>query len=152
MKGAAIIFRIGAPVPISTEVELLRAIVSGPAAIGLPVSGFGFISIIETEQSPTEIARLYQEAAVKANDKIPVIVTEVENCAANFGDIPGFNAALAAFMEAVGNEYAAPAPEPEKPKQTCELTVDQLLDLINDRGGVDKLTEEETARLKELTN
>lgn len=134
------IFRFGATCPLLKEKPIIETISADSGiALGLSTS-CGTLSIVLTSFSPSQIVELYQRVADETSDELPVIVWPVEAGADNLqgGLFDGVEGLIAEF-----NEMTCQAP--------INLTLDELLELISVRGGVDKLSQSELARLKELT-
>lgn len=134
------IFRFGATCPLPKEKPIIKTITADSGiALGLSTS-CGTLSIVLTGFSPSQIVELYQQVADETRDELPVIVWPVEAGADNLQGVlfDGVEGLIAEF-----NEMTCQAP--------INLTLDELLELISVRGGVDKLSQSELARLKELT-
>jgi hypothetical protein len=117
--------------------------------MGFPLGQIGVLSIFNTAMPVKEIERLFTQCAIDTNDVLPVVVFEAnsaEHCAFNLSAFPDFDAAYAEFKKAnsIEEEPATPA------KKGITLSLDQLLDLVKQKG-VHGLTTEEKARLDELS-
>jgi len=134
------IFRFGATHPLLKEKPIIKTISADSGiALGLSTS-CGTLSIVLTSFSPSQIVELYQQVADETRDELPVIVWPVEAGADNLGG--GLFDGVEGLIEEF-NKMTGQAP--------INLTLDELLELISVRGGVDKLSQSELARLKELT-
>ena len=141
MKKKLVIFRFGSNMPTQKEYAIIQTI-SGRSQKGVGCgTAFGVISIIKTDFTPDEIVDLYKKVADEHGDSLPVIVwdpagdTGVHLCHLMF---PAFAQANADFDHLYGDE-------------PCTLNLDELLELISDRGGIESLTAEELTRLHQLS-
>lgn len=142
MKKKLVIFRFGSNMPTQKEYAIIQTICAGTNhGIGCGTA-FGVISIVKTSFTPDEIVNLYKKVAHEHNDSLPVIVwdpagdTGVHLCPLMF---KAFAQADADFDQMYGDE-------------PCTLNLDELLELISDRGGIESLTAEELTRLHELSS
>jgi hypothetical protein len=151
MKKHIVIIRFGAPTPLPKEIkfmcEELIAEEDREKAVGLPFHDMGIASIICTEIDPVTIARKFKELADLHEDVLPVIVFELGDprVGINLVDVPGWNETVETYRSRAGVERVAPA------VITATLSLDELLDLVNRKGGIAKLSPDELARLKELS-
>jgi hypothetical protein len=78
---------------------------------------------------------------------LPVVVFELDDprVGINLVDVPNWNETVETYRNRAGVEQVAPA------VITATLSLDELLDLVNRKGGVAKLSPDELARLKELS-
>lgn len=141
MKKKLIIFRFGSERPTRKEWDIITTITDGTnRAIGFGTI-FGVGSIVETSYTPKQITSLFTRVADDTGDSLPVVVWDPAgdtgfNLHKDF--FPTFAQANADFDSMYGN-----AP--------CTLSLDQLLELISNRGGVNHLTAEELKRLQQLS-
>jgi hypothetical protein len=151
MKRNIVVIRFGAPTPFPKEIKFmcdeLVAEEDREKAVGLPFHDMGIASIICTEMDPVTIARKFKELADLHEDVLPVIVFELGDprVGINLVDVPGWNETVDAYRNRAGVEQVAPA------VIAATLSLDELLDLVNRKGGVAKLSPDELARLKELS-
>ena len=150
MKKLIVTIRLGTPGLLPKELPLGRKIVGDEdpeAAVGAPLGGVGFISIFWTGMSPTEIAELYRETAAATEDTLPVVVFELNSpqVGLDLEALDHFVEMRRLMLERFGG---APKEEPIKKR---DLTLDELLDLIKERGGVQNLSDEEQAQLQKLS-
>lgn len=151
MKRNIVIVRFGAPAPLPKEIkficENLVAEEDREKAVGLPFHDMGTVSLIHTEMDPVTIARSFKELADSTGDVLPVIVFDLSDpqVGISLGDVPNWNELLENFAARVGVASVTPA------TITCTLSLDDLLDLVNRKGGIDNLSPDELARLKELS-
>ena len=147
-----VIIRFGTPKLLSFEPHIFARFDPNQVGIAGSLGQIGIIGIIKTDASPQEIVQAFDEAAEMTNNKLPVLVGEVGEIGMNL-EAFGFAKFLEEFNKrctAAGiEEYCAP--ETEEPNQVCNLSLDDLLDLANAKGGISKLSPEESARLKELS-
>lgn len=157
-----IIFRFGIDKPISGDLAAVTVLTNGDLgnAVGLPFPG-GVISLVETEFSPSEIAEVYRVTSIQLNDTLPVMVfTADHTCGVYLSD------AAATIQEAIdkfikgGLDEIRDKADVEEPEQevshsvvaeTCELSLDELLDCLNEVGSFEALTTVQQERLKKLT-
>lgn len=134
------IFRFGATRPLPKEFPIMKAItVDSNLALGCDTP-YGTLSIVLTGSSPAEILNLYQQVAEDTSDELPVIIWEEGQV------VHSLDGQIFKTVEELNIEFdrlvgATPV----------NLTLDELLELISARGGVDKLSTSELERLKELT-
>lgn len=156
-----IIFRFGIDTPINADVAAVTVLTNGDLgnAMGLPFPG-GVISLVETEFSPSEIAEVYRVTAAELNDVLPVMVFKADhNCGVYLSDAAAIiQTAVDRFIEggldALRNQDRS---EPEQEQshsvvnETCEMSLDELLDRLNEVGSFEALTTVQQERLKKLT-
>lgn len=151
MKKHIVIIRFGSPVPLPKEIkfmcEELIAEEDREKAVGLPFHDMGIASIICTEMDPVTIARKFKELADQYEDVLPVVVFELDDprVGINLVDVPNWNETVETYRNRAGVERVEPA------VITATLSLDELLDLVNRKGGIAKLSPDELARLKELS-
>ena len=150
-----IIFRIGIPHPTREEVELVMRISDGNPA-GAPIfpggEGMsGVMSVIKSKLTAEEISQEFQKISTgpdyKGEDSnvMPVMVFKVDQ--SNFSytqDMDSFLGWGEVFRDMLGVQVAG---EP----QECRLGLDELLDLVKQKGGFNNLTTAEQSRLKKLS-
>lgn len=161
------VIRLGSDFPLPKEFPIINTISNDmelPTA-GLGLRGIGVLSLFYTPMSPSEVKELYRQVEEETGDCLPILILNLdsEDCAIGFQDkYEQFGQAIKFFKERIeemetGNEAE---PEPEQfnrasstvnTRKVETLQLDDLLDLINKRGGIEKLTTEERARLEELT-
>lgn len=147
-----VIIRFGTPKLLSFEPAIFASF--DPERVGVVgvLGQIGIIGLIKTDACPQEIVQSFDEIAQMTNDKLPVMVGEVGEIGMNL-EVFGFGKFLEEFNKrctAAGIEGETTAPEPEAPNQVCNLSLDELLDLVSAKG-VKGLTPEESARLHELS-
>ena len=151
MKKHIVIIRFGSPVPLPKEIkfmcEELIAEEDREKAVGLPFHDMGIASIICTEMDPVTIARKFKELADRNEDVLPVVVFELDDprVGINLVDVPNWNETVETYRNRAGVERVEPA------VITATLSLDELLDLVNRKGGIAKLSPDELSRLKELS-
>lgn len=157
-----IIFRFGIDKPISGDLAAVTVLTNGDLgnAMGLPFPG-GVISLVETEFSPSEIAEVYRVTAIELNDTLPVMVFPADHtCGVYLSDEAAIiQTAIDRFIEggldAIRNKEDVEEPAQEVSHsvvtETCELSLDELLDCLNEVGSFEALTTVQQERLKKLT-
>jgi hypothetical protein len=142
MKKKVFIFRFGTAMPTQKEHLIIDKITGGTSRATGCSTPFGVLSIVETSMKPKEITDLFDQVAKEHDDALPTIVFED-------GDSVGFNFDPFFFKEfeecnqAYDEAFGTPS-------NRCTLSMDELLDLVKEKGVVN-LTTEELKRLKELT-
>ena len=150
-----IIFRIGIPHPTREEVELIMRISDGNPA-GAPIfpsdEGMsGVMSVIKSKLTAEEISQEFQKISTgldyKGDDSnvMPVMVFKADQ--SNFSYNQDMNTFLGwgdSFRDMLGVQVAGSP-------QECRLGLDELLDLVKQKGGFNNLTTEEQSRLKKLS-
>jgi hypothetical protein len=110
----------------------------------------GFFCLVLTDKTPAQISKAYQVVSEGTGDCLPAIVWEFdgEEAAFNFQELD-----LGQVAEAVAefNKECAAFLETSTPVVQHNLTLDDLLDIANERGGVENLTKEELKLLQELS-
>ena len=144
-----IFIRFGTPEVLPKEVTLLNEI-CGKAKAGIAGSfaKIGIIGAVHTSLSPHEIAAKYEEMADATGDRMPIIVAYPEDLGLNFKDV-GFDGFMKEFYKKCAETGIEEQPK-EEPIQTCNLSLDELLDLVSIKG-LKNLTPEESVRLQELS-
>lgn len=141
MKKKLIIFRFGSEKPTRKEWDIIRTITDGTnRAVGFGTM-FGVGSIVETDYTPKQITSLFTRVANDTGDSLPVVVWDPA------GDT-GFNLQKDFFPTFAQADIDFNTMYGDTP---CTLSLDQLLELISDRGGVNQLTTEELTRLQQLS-
>lgn len=142
MKKKLIVIRFGTPTPTKGDMAAVSKITNGSMnAAGCPCP-FGVVSIFLTDLSPAEVTSIYDETAEEMGDVLPTIVFEDGGPVGyNFNNpfFEHFKGCSAAFDEEYGNG-----------RVECTMDLDQLLDLIREKG-LENLTDVELTRLKELS-
>ena len=150
MKKLAV-FRIGSAELLTADAAALVPFVEeGRFPLMGTSVGFGYVSLIFSHAGPSEITQAYQEVEKRLDDTLPLIVVDLESRDASIW-IP--SDCLLNWHE-LHRQFLAECAELETgaagPTQ-IELTLDQLLDLANERGGVDRLTPAELELLQKLS-
>lgn len=136
------IIRFGTPQPVRTDAQVIKEF-GQTTANGMPLGSIGIISLIQTAASPEEVARRFREAADENSDNMPVVVGRLDQCGIDLS-VFGFNGMLQAFQQKIEQEPA------QSPTTKCNLSLDELLDIVSTKG-VKGLTSEESTRLQELS-
>lgn len=150
MKRTIFIIRFGSTKPLPKELPIVEQIADGALekAMGTSLGQIGVLSIINTAMPVKEIEGLFTQCAIDTDDVLPVLVFEAdspEHCAFNLSAFPNFDAAYAEFKKVNDIEQE----EPSK-KNGITLSLDQLLDLVKEKG-IAGLTTEEKAQLDRLS-
>jgi len=157
-----IIFRFGSSNPVPGDLAAMTVITNGDLgnAMGLPFPG-GLINLVETDFSPSEIAEIYQVTAAEVEDNLPIMVFKADHTCGVYllpADViqSAVDRFIAGGLDALRSEAdAEPEQEPEQVhsvvNETCELSLDELLDLLNEVGSFEALTPVQKKRLEELT-
>lgn len=143
MKKLIVAIRLGTPAPLPKEMPLIRKILDGEMGMGagMPLGEVGVISLFHTHWTPKEIEAGFKELAEATNDVLPIIAFE-------FGtEQVGFDLQMPAFQQMLAEMQSRIAAV----STVNYLTLDQLLDLVKERGGVMNLSTEELSRLQELS-
>lgn len=143
MKKLIVAIRLGTPVPLSKEMPLIRKILDGEMGMGagMPLGEVGVVSLFHTHWKPKEIETGFKELAEATNDILPIIAFELGT------EQVGFDLQMPAFQQMLAEMQSRIAAVPT----VNYLTLDQLLDLVKERGGVANLSTEELSRLQELS-
>lgn len=143
MKKKLIIFRFGSAMPTQKEFGIINQITGGTSrAVGCGTR-FGVISIVESSMTPAEIVQLFDGVAKEHHDSLPTIVLDAESPAAAFNFDPEFFESFEECNREFDESFG-------KPSTKCTLSLDELLDLVKAKG-LERFTEEELKRLKELS-
>ncbi len=162
-----VIFRFGVDSPLSGDVVAMTTITQGSLdkAIGLPFPG-GVLSLVETEFSPSECAEIFRNVAAEHNDILPVVAFDANSRNGyNFATLDIIENVVDAFFKGGCDAVdelrgrVADASKGEQPEashsvvenETCELDLDELLDILNEVGSFEKLSPAQKQRLEFLT-
>ena len=155
MKRNLVVIRFGRTQVLPKEVEMVaQSIVSqedADLAIGAPFHDMGLVSIFRTSCTPAEVARLYEQLAAETGDVLPVIVMDLDSSGVgvHLSDVPNFTRLVRDFQEKLAQ--AGGDAEPSTETVQVNMSLDDLLDLANRKGGVDQLNTEERALLEKLS-
>ena len=149
MKKKIVVFRFGSPTPtMSDGIAVIDKLGADPTAgeiLGCPIPG-GMATIIRTDKSVAEVVQAFKEAEVENDDTLPVIVLDESALGGLSLETMGFEM-FVGMMKAYEREYG----QAEEPGKQCTMSLDELLDLVN-QVGVDGLNEEQLSRLNELSS
>lgn len=162
-----VIFRFGTDRALSGDLLAMTIIVQGQLdrAAGLPFPG-GMLNLVETEFSPSECAEIFYKVATEQDDILPVLAFDANSRNGyNFATLGLVEKVVDAFfkggIDAIDELKASikDEDEEEQPKtshsvvenETCELELDELLDILNEVGGFEKLSPAQQQRLEFLT-
>jgi hypothetical protein len=141
MHKIIIIVRVGSPFPLEKEKAIARELVEPNLDLaGWCTLNFGIVSAFYTNWTIDQIVARFKECEESTDDSLPIIVFEYgDPKVGNTFNFSGFTDMVQAIQEGVD---ALP--------KVNKLELDQLLDLIKERGGIAALTTEELARLHHL--
>ena len=143
MKKEIVIIRFGIPQPLKKEVGIIDELTGGnlDGSVCGSFSDMGVLSIINTELSVDEVVQVFRRVAEETGDTLPAIAFELGSTtvAHHFEDMMEFKALVKQFKDL--NPTV---------KKGCTLSLDELLDLVNEKG-LKNLKTEELTRLKDLT-
>ena len=108
----------------------------------------GILTIIVTDQSPTQLKDLYVNAAKELNDHAPVVVWDPASDDASF-DLRDFKQVKELIAEVERHHDITLLPEKNN-IETCTMSLDELIDKVG-RTGRDSLSAIEFARLELLS-
>ena len=145
MKKNLLLIRFGVPYPLPKEVKLAETILHPedfPLTSGCPIPG-GCASVFRTHLSPAELVAHWSRLAEETGDQLPVLAFDIDSpeSAMDVRAIGSIQAMLDDFRQVLAKS-AAPT--------RVELSLDQLLDLVHQRG-VEGLSREEHELLKKLS-
>jgi hypothetical protein len=155
MKKNMLIIRFGTPMPLPKEVKLMNEQIVHPddmaagLAFGSNLNGMGIVSIVRTHLGTAEITRLYQELATSTGDRLPVIVQDLDEGSYNLSDFQEFDPMVQAYRDTLKETEHPQSAEPST--QKVEMSLDDLLDLANRKGGVANLSADELQLLDKLS-
>jgi hypothetical protein len=143
MKKEIVIIRFGVHQPLRKEVTIIEELTDGrlEGSVCGSFADMGVLSIINTEHTIDDIVKVFRRVAEETGDTLPVIAFELGSTAVShhFEDMLEFKALVKQFKDL--NPTV---------KRGCTLSLDELLDLVNEKG-LPNLNTEELMRLKELT-
>jgi hypothetical protein len=162
-----VIFRFGVDSPLSGDLFAMTAITQGnlEKAVGMPFPG-GVLTLVETEFSPSECAEVFRNVAAEHNDVLPIIAFDANSRNGyNFSTLGAIEKIMDTFfkdgLDGV-NTLQGRLPDDEdaaeqddvhsvEANETCELELDELLDLLNEVGSFENLSPAQKQRLEFLT-
>jgi hypothetical protein len=134
--------RFGMPTQTLGDQQAMDQIGARDTSVGAG-SPFGIISIVGTDKSPAEIVQIYKDVAAEMQDELPIIAwLEGDQAAANLS--AGFFEHFEPMNKVWENEFG-------RAKKECTMSLDELLDLVKQKG-VKNLSTEELKRLKDLSS
>jgi hypothetical protein len=145
------VFRLGSQEMLTADSLVLTPLVleNDQPLIGV-ANPIGFISLVLTDKSPAQIARAYQMVAEMTEDVLPVLVWELDSPETSYNFVADqfeqFNQMVTIF-----NQDCQAFLETQTKVTHHNMTLDDLLDIANERGGIDKLTEDEAILLAKLS-
>lgn len=156
-----IIIRPGISSPTQAEVELMQRISSGHAH-GSPIMPdtevSGILSYFTSDLTKEEIAMEYQSISTAEDETIPyeeremypVLIFEVSETFSYNQDMSN----LYGFGKHIGKrifDIEAVTQEVEVKPNISSMDINQLLDIMEERGGFENMTNEEQAQLNKLS-
>ena len=148
MKKKLIILRFGSAMPTQKEHAIISLITGGTIEATGCSTPFGVLSIVNTTMTPAEVTLLFDKVARETDDALPTIVFDPEG-PVGFSFHPEFFKHYEEANEAFELNHGTGLSYP-KVITECTLSLDELLDLVKDKG-LDHFTEAELTRLKELS-
>ena len=142
MKKKVIVIRFGNSVPTPADFEAVRSITNGAMDAAGCGSPFGVISIFHTHLSPAEVSQIFTNAAAELGDCLPNIAFE-DGGEVGYRFDPEFFEHFGPCSQAFDEKFGTA-------RTQCTLSLDELLDLIKEKG-IGNLTSVELKRLKELS-
>lgn len=143
MKKEIVIIRFGIPQPLKKEIGIIDELTGGnlDGSVCGSFADMGVLSIINTELSVDEVVQVFRRVAEETGDTLPALAFELgsEAVAHHFEDMLEFKALVKQFRDL--NPTV---------KRGCILSLDELLDLVNEKG-LKNLKTDELERLKDLT-
>jgi len=159
-----IIIRPGIPVPTDAERKMILKISNGGPALGGPIipdSMSGTFSIVSSDLTKEEIALLYQELSEETRESedkddhemFPVMIFEVDNNFAYNKDLAEFIGYGHIITTNLGIEPTTSEVGGISIKSNIsKLDINQLLDIMEEKGGFEKMSKQEQKRMQELSN
>ena len=152
MKKLAV-FRLGSAQMLSGDAMALVPLVIDKEWPLLGTScGFGFVSFIYSEAGPSEIKQAYQKVEEINDDTLPLIIVDLDSEDSLIylpeSELPTYHECLNQFLDECKK---LETPTQARTTFTVQMTLDELLDLANERGGIDKLSPEEMTLLQKLS-
>ena len=151
MKRNLLIIRFGKPSPLPHEVRMtITKLVEGEdikAAVGGPFGQIGLMSIIRTKLSPKEVVDAYLELDRETGDTLPVTVLDLDEGTFSLEYVGGFKEMCECYRQNLAEIGVTVPTAPTK----IDMSLDELLDLVKELGGVDKLSQPHIQRLHELS-
>ena len=142
MKKKLIIFRFGSAMPTQKEFGIMDQITGGTQEATGCSTPFGVLSIASSSLTPAEVTALFNKVAEETGDSLPTIVFEADS-QVGFNFHPEFFENFEDTNQTFDKMFG-------KVTTQCTLSLDELLDLVKDKG-LDHFTEAELKRLKELS-
>ena len=155
MKKNMLIIRLGAPLPLQKEVKLMNEKIVHPEdmeaglAFGWDLCGLGIVSLVRTHLGAAEITRLYQELAESTGDFLPVVVQDLDDGGCGLDSVKGFSQMVSDYRALLTESVQQQQQQPSG--QAIEMSLDELLDLANRKGGISQLSADERQLLEKLS-
>lgn len=157
MKKNMLIIRLGTPLPLQKEVKLMNEKIVHPEdmeaglAFGWDLCGMGIVSLVRTHLGAAEITRLYQELAESTGDFLPVVVQDLDEGGCGLDSVKGFSQMVSDYRALLPESVPQQQQYQQPSGQTIEMSLDELLDLANRKGGVSQLSADELQLLEKLS-
>lgn len=148
MKKPMFILRFGAERLIDLDREALGHLQDETEDIAGCILPIGILTIIMTDQSPTQLKDLYVNAAKELNDHAPVVAWDPASNDAAF-DLRDFKQVKELLAEVESHHDVTLTPEKNN-IETCTMSLDELIDKVG-RTGRESLSSIEFARLEKLS-
>ena len=155
MKKNMLIIRLGSPLPLQKEVKLMNEKIVHPEdmeaglAFGWDLCGMGIVSLVRTHLGAAEITRLYQELAESTGDFLPVVVQDLDDGGCGLDSVKGFSQMVSDYRALLTESVQQQQQQPSG--QAIEMSLDELLDLANRKGGISQLSADERQLLEKLS-
>ena len=155
MKKNMLIIRLGTPLPLQKEVKLMNEKIVHPEdmaaglAFGWDLCGLGIVSLVRTHLGAAEITRLYQELAKSTGDFLPVVVQDLDDGGCGLDSVKGFSQMVSDYRALLTG--SVPQQHQQPSGQAIEMSLDELLDLANRKGGISQLSADERQLLEKLS-
>ena len=155
MKKNMLIIRLGTPLPLKKEVKLMNEKIVHPEdmeaglAFGWDLCGMGIVSLVRTHLGAAEITRLYQELAESTGDFLPVVVQDLDEGGCGLDSVKGFSQMVSDYRALLTE--SVPQQQQQPSGQAIEMSLDELLDLANRKGGISQLSADERQLLEKLS-
>lgn len=151
-KNVIVAIRFGKDLPVKGEKGLISKIVDGGKAGFLPLFGSGVIIIMHTDLTPVEVVDAFKTNEEPTN-YMPIVAFDAssEDASIYLDSLLPFSKILEDFKEDLGLVgRTSHTQEQAEPAEPVEISIDYLLDRIN-QVGLEGLTSDEKAQLEELS-
>lgn len=145
-KNKIIVFRFGSSIPVPNELRMLKQAEEKEGEIiacGAPTQ-FGLFSLFITKMTVREVAELFKKTADEEKDWLPVICIDADTKETCMSIKDEFENAYEMLKQQEATRICLNG------EDTCNLTLDQLLDKVRDFGR-DNLSKAELERLEKFS-